>query len=603
MAEPQSRSFHWRFENPPAAIWPILSDTVRFNEAAGLPRYDVVETPQDDGTVLYEGRLKRGPFTIAWREIPVNWVANRWFEHRREFLGGPLKDLTARFALSPGPDGTGSQGDYTLTATPANLLGRLMLKAGFFENTAKTFAGLAADADRFAGGAAAMPFSFTAPRPDPALKRRVAALIEEIEASGHGHGRAARLADLLLSAQEADLAHLRPLALARDWQAEPREVIELCLQAVRAGLLTMRWDLLCPRCRVAKAAVQALDQLPKGAHCATCNIDYDRDFSRNVELSFSPAPAVRALGTGEHCLFGPMSTPHIWVQRSLPPGAHLSEACDLPAGSYRLRTLEAGPQEEVTLEGNMPLAEVVVTGEAVRPGAPGEPGRVLLRNDSGQPLTVIIEERRWARDALTADRVTALQAFRDLFSEQVLRPGDEVAVARITLLFTDLKRSTDLYGSIGDAAAYQLVRDHFAFLGAIVRRHNGALVKTIGDAIMAAFAAPGDALAAALDIQRELDAFSQTEEVSGARPLAIKVGLHEGPCIAVTLNGRLDYFGTTVNMAARLEGQSDGGDIVLSEAVAEDPAVAALLPGLDCSAETTTLKGFDAPVAFRRVRV
>jgi class 3 adenylate cyclase len=143
------------------------------------------------------------------------------------------------------------------------------------------------------------------------------------------------------------------------------------------------------------------------------------------------------------------------------------------------------------------------------------------------------------------------------------------------------------------------VRDHFAFLGAIVRRHNGALVKTIGDAIMAAFAAPGDALAAALDIQRELGSFNDRE----ARPLAIKVGLHEGPCIAVTLNGRLDYFGTTVNMAARLQGQSEGGDIVLSEAVAEDPAVAALLPGLDYRAETTTLKGFDAPVAFRRVRV
>ena len=599
MAEPQSRSFHWRFDNPPAAIWPILADTVRFNEAAGLPRYDVTETLEVDGTVRYEGRLKRGPVTLRWREVPVNWVAQHWFEHRREFLGGPLKDLTARFVLTACPDGKGCQGDYTLTATPANLLGRLILKAGFFENTARTFAALAADADRFAGGASAMPFTYTAPKPDPALKQRVAAQVEEIEASGHGHGLAARLAGHLLSAQEADLGHLRPLALARDWQAPPREVIELCLQAVRAGLLDMRWDLLCPRCRVAKAAVQALDQLPKGAHCPTCNIDYDRDFSRNVELSFSPAPSVRPLGTGEHCLFGPMSTPHIWLQRTLRPGEDISETCHLPAGSYRLRTLEAGPETEVTLAEHEPLGEVVASDGAVALGAAGTPGRVRLRNASSQSLTVIIEERRWARDALTADRVTALQAFRDLFSEQVLRPGDEVAVARVTLLFTDLRRSTDLYGSIGDAAAYHLVRDHFAYLGAIVRRHDGALVKTIGDAIMAAFTRPGDALAAALDIQRELAAFNKKE----ARPLAIKVGLHEGPCIAVTLNGRLDYFGTTVNMAARLQGQSQGGDIVLSEAVAEDPAVAALLTTLDCHRETTTLKGFDAPVAFRRLRI
>jgi class 3 adenylate cyclase len=593
MAEPQSRSFHWQFDNPAAALWPILADTVRFNEAAGLPRYEVTETLQGDGSVLY------GPFAIGWREIPVNWVAPRWFEHRREFHSGPLKDLTARFVLTADPDGQGCRGDYTLTATPANLLGRLILKAGFFAKTAKTFAGLAADADRYAGGAAATPYLFTAPRPDAGKLARIAALVAQVEDSGHGHGLAARLAEHLLSAQEVDLVHLRPLALARDWQVEPREAIELCLQAVRGGLLTMRWDLLCPRCRVAKAAVPALDQLPKGAHCATCNIDYDRDFSRNVELSFAPDPTVRALGSGEHCLFGPMSTPHIWLQRRLDPGARLREPCDLPAGSYRLRTLEAGPEEDVTLAPGAALPEVRLTGDALRLGGAGAAGEVVLHNTAARPLTVIVEERRWARDALTADRVTALQAFRDLFSEQVLRPGDEVAVARVTLLFTDLRRSTDLYGRIGDAAAYHLVRDHFAFLGAIVRRRNGALVKTIGDAIMAAFAAPADALSAALDIQRELGAFN----AAGERPLVIKLGLHEGPCIAVTLNGRLDYFGSTVNMAARLQGQSAGGDVVLSEAVAADPAVASLLQGLDCGSETTALKGFDAPVAFRRIRL
>ena len=598
MAEPQSRTFHWRFANPPEAIWPILSDTVRFNEAAGLPRYDIDETLQVDGSVLYEGRLKLGPVRLHWREIPVNWVANRWFEHRREFYGGPLQDLTARFVLSPA-EGGGCAAEYTLTATPANLLGRLLLAAGFFEKTARTFAALAADADRFAAGDAPLPFNFTAPKPDPEQRRRIAAAVGEIEESGHGHGLAARLADHLLSAQEADLTHIRPLALARDWDVPPRETVELCLQAVRSGLLTMRWDLLCPRCQVAKAAVQALDRLPKGAHCATCNIDYDRDFSRNVELSFQPAAAVRRLGTGEHCLFGPMSTPHIWLQRSLAPGETLTEPCDLPPGSYRLRTLEAGPETDVTLAPGETLPQVVLTGDAVKSGPAAAAGCVVLRNRSNKVLTAVVEERRWARDALTADRVTALQAFRDLFSDQVLRPGDEVSVARVTLLFTDLRRSTDLYGRIGDAAAYHLVRDHFAYLGAIVRRHDGALVKTIGDAIMAAFTAPADALAAALDIQRDLPGFN----AAGERPLTIKVGLHEGPSIAVTLNGRLDYFGSTVNMAARLQGQSAGGDIVLSESVAADPGVSTLLEGLDCSKETTTLKGFDRPVDFRRIRL
>src|SRR3546814_306326 len=303
MAEPHTRTFRWQFDRPPAAIWPLLADTVRFNAAAGLPRYDVAETLQEDGSVLFEGRLKQGPLAIGWREIPQNWVAPRWFEHRREFYNGPLKDLTARLDLAPA-EGSGCTADFTLTAPPANLVGRLLLATGFLERTAKTFGALAAEANRYAAGAAPTPFRFVAPKPDADRRRRVDRLVAEIEASGHGHGLAARLAALLLSAQETDLTHIRPLALARDWQATPREVIELCLQGVRSGLLTMRWDLLCPRCRVAKAAVPALDQLPKGAHCPTCNIAYERDFSRNVELRFLPAPAVRPLGSGEPCLFG-----------------------------------------------------------------------------------------------------------------------------------------------------------------------------------------------------------------------------------------------------------------------------------------------------------
>ena len=59
------------------------------------------------------------------------------------------------------------------------------------------------------------------------------------------------------------------------------------------GLLVLRWDLICPRCRGAKAVVTSLDQLPQGAHCPSCNIPFDRDFSRNVEVTFDPADDIR----------------------------------------------------------------------------------------------------------------------------------------------------------------------------------------------------------------------------------------------------------------------------------------------------------------------
>jgi class 3 adenylate cyclase len=168
-------------------------------------------------------------------------------------------------------------------------------------------------------------------------------------------------------------------------------------------------------------------------------------------------------------------------------------------------------------------------------------------------------------------------------------------------MFTDLKGSTALYERIGDAAAYHLVRDHFAFLAEQVRVHEGAIVKTIGDAVMAAFADPVDAVKAALAIQGRVARFNADHAVKGGVAIAIKLGLHKGPCIAVTLNERLDYFGGTVNMAARLQGRSVGGDIILSDALMVEPEVKALLAGKGLVEESAVIKGYEEPVPYYRL--
>jgi class 3 adenylate cyclase len=572
-----------------------MADTARFNEAAALPKHDIEEIPQADGSVVFLGRLKRGPLALQWREKPVNWVHGQWFEHCREFRNGPFASLCATFELSPA--GAGSRGAYTLTVEPANLLGAAILAGGFFANAGRTFGKLAAEANEFAAGNRAEPFDHPVPPVVPETARRVEAMVAAIEATPNGHGMARRLADFVVNAQEVDLWQIRPLRLAREWGLEARSAVELCLQAVKNGLLELHWDLLCPRCRVAKVSVAGLDQLPTGAHCSSCNIDYGRDFSRNVEASFRPAAAVRAIGGGQYCLFGPMSTPHIKIHVTLDPGQSRDVAAQLPPGDYRLRTLEPGPERLIAWEsGGFP--EVVAEDDSVHAGAPAPQSVVRLANRSRRALTLIVEERAWVKDALTADRVTALQAFRDLFASETLRPGDDVGIGEITLMFTDLKGSTPFYERVGDAKAYHLVREHFAFLAARIREHDGAIVKTIGDAVMAAFADPGAAVHAALSIQDRVAGFNAGH---GGEPIVIKLGLHKGPCIAVTLNERLDYFGSTVNLAARLQARSIGGDIVLSQTLADDPAVAAALDGRALRSETATIEGFERPVAFLRV--
>jgi len=172
-----------------------------------------------------------------------------------------------------------------------------------------------------------------------------------------------------------------------------------------------------------------------------------------------------------------------------------------------------------------------------------------------------VEDRTWTTDATLASEVTALQEFRDLFSSEVLAPGQQLAVRHVALVFSDLRGSTRLYEEIGDAAAYSRVNRHFEFIKASVTRAGGAIVKTMGDGVMCAFPHLDDALAVALSMQREVAGWCAAEAIDP--PLVLKLGVHAGPTIAMTANGRLDYFGRTVNVAARLGAQSAGGDVVL----------------------------------------
>ncbi len=592
----QKRSWSWYVDVAPDALWSLMADTARFNEAAGLPRQEITETPLEDGRVDYRARAKIGPFKLAWRETPVNWVAPRWLEHRRDFDQGPLSLLIARLTFEA--EGEGTRFGVTLEVAPRTLVGRLILKWGFFPANERMYHDQLRAAEKHLEGTSPQAFQYSAPYPDRTARERGTALATAIEDSGYGHGLAKRLLEVIFQAQETDLIHLRPLRFARQEGLEERLVIELFLQSARLGLLDLRWDLLCPRCRIPKADASSLDKLPLGAHCDSCNIDYQRDFSRNVELSFSPSPAIRLLEAGEYCLFGPGSTPHILVQLAVDTGEVREVEADFPAGHYRLRTLEAGPELEIEHEGG-PFPTVIIGGPQIETEPGSSAGTVSIRNDGPHPRIAIIEEKVWARDALTADRVTSMQAFRDLFSDQVLRPGDEVELRHVVLLFTDLKDSTALYNAIGDAAAYHTVRRHFAFLADIVRKHEGAIVKTIGDAVMASFVDPTEALEAAIEIQSSVAEFNATE-TGGA--IILKIGLHVGPAIAVTFNDRLDYFGATVNMAARLQGESEGGDIVCSTDLMADPGVAERLSNRELERGSTQLKGFDEPVPFVRLR-
>jgi class 3 adenylate cyclase len=186
----------------------------------------------------------------------------------------------------------------------------------------------------------------------------------------------------------------------------------------------------------------------------------------------------------------------------------------------------------------------------------------------------VIERVAWSDQSVTAAAVTSRQIFRDLFSRDILRQGERISVGVITIVFTDLKNSTQLYREIGDAPAFGRVLSHFDTIKAAVAEEEGGIVKTMGDAVMATFTHPASALRAMRKAQAALRAPGKA-----GTAFALKCSIHQGPCLAINQNDRLDYFGTTVNVGARLCALSTGSDIVVSGAVLGDPGVAALVAG------------------------
>jgi class 3 adenylate cyclase len=124
----------------------------------------------------------------------------------------------------------------------------------------------------------------------------------------------------------------------------------------------------------------------------------------------------------------------------------------------------------------------------------------------------------------------------------------------------------------------------------VVAAEGGAVVKTIGDAVMATFPAPDRALAAAL---RMREAMRRLNAERGGEDLVLKIGIHEGPCLAVTLNDRQDYFGQTVNIASRVQNLAEPQVILATRPVVEHPGAAAILTknGVGSTTRRAALRG------------
>jgi class 3 adenylate cyclase len=430
------------------------------------------------------------------------------------------------------------------------------------------------------------------------------------------------------TAADVDLVRINALTLAGSLRQPPADVVALLLRARKIGLVTMEWQYVCPGCGEIVERLTSLTSATAHYYCQVCSADRDADLSSFIEVTFSVSPEVRRSRYHEPWSLSPEE--HFFAFR-FSQSAVVDDGTSLPEHlrKHALVTayVEAGATARFRVQADpgylwLTNGPALIVGQrrtdAVRSfefeytGVRSKGYRADIEAGPVEILFTNATERRYAllitmlpdhygvtmRPFLSGAEVLSNQVFLDLFASETIVAGEGLSVTQLTLVFTDLQGSTALYERIGDMKAFDLVRQHFGYLRDSITGNSGALVKTIGDAVMASFIEPLDALRASLEMRERIQRFNAE---AGAEQIALKIGLHSGACLAVTLNDRLDYFGQTVNIAARIQGLAGANEIVVSDDVLAAQGAKELVAGLTLEPMAVDLKGVAGQVPVHRI--
>ena len=437
---------------------------------------------------------------------------------------------------------------------------------------------------------------------------------------------------LVAKGADTELNRINVLAFAASHGLPEEATIPAFLQAAHLGLFEMAWNVLCPGCGGVIEAGASLKFIQQDHyHCTLCAAGYEPTLDEMVEVAFTVSPRVRTIAAHQPDRLAPLE---YYRQVFFSTGVNLADVFEARFIEAILEILELAPGERALLSLHLPsefvlifdavthatqfldvrgevtrqrqaLSMVITDGHAPNDALALRPGplRLSLENHSSRRVVPNIcvagkalhDTLAARRPFLTAKRLLTNQTFRDLYRTETLNIDQRLKLASLTFLFTDLRGSTQLYDRVGDLVAFDLVRAHFRVLQEIVAAESGAVVKTIGDAVMATFPSPDKGVAAALKMR---EAMNRLNSEHHCEDFLLKIGVHEGPCLAVTLNDRQDYFGQTVNIASRVQAIADQHAILATASVVDDEGVRGLLrdSGMELVRRAAVIRGVERDV-------
>lgn len=539
----------------PGALFAVLADSDKLYRTLGqvmVSREPLV----GEGSARFLLRARTGASAIPFTELPPQWNQPSLLVTKRVLHQGVLASIATRFTLSPQLQGTQLVVEVQLEPRLPQLSWLVKLYGqGSLWHLCRTLARIDAGIPR--GEKTQLRPAQLEPEPLSRVQRTIKTTLSPEDQPVFDE-----LVALLRRTDDLEVDALRLSSVCESLgQSEPT-VLRLLLEASSHGLLQPSFDVLCPSCRVPAVQYDHLGELSDEVFCALCELRVPVEFAGNVEVTFRPAASLRRLTRPLYTSVNPSTAPHVLTQLVLPASSTVTFAVPSEPGEFRLwarggasgvlKVSTLGPQQASIEVGDsiVPATVEVVMG-----------GTLEIAHKTNQARHFKLERTDWVHQKLLAHRLTLHPLFRRLFPSEMPKPSVQLSVPSVALWMSEFPSIGELCAALGDTGAFRQLLDLEQAVQKAVEQEGGAVIRSEGTGLLAAFEEVAVALRAAVAAQRAVMALRTDNPF--AHLLGMRLGLLTGPATLVCADRRLDYFGQTLAVCERLRSEAHSGDILM----------------------------------------
>ena len=449
-------NFQWELEAEAKQLWPLVSDTDRFNKAMGLPAPKFSYDNSGEQLKVFADVKFKG-MKVRWQEHPFQWILGREMSVLREFELGPFEWVTSTVEILP-MAGQRTRLIHRFQVKPRGLFGKFFTQLQFGVLTKRSLKKVYRRLEEIAndescGFACDVPFG-TSPKFSPAqlnyLEQKIGRLGKEI-----GNVQLAKkFGEFIQRVADPTAARIRPFEIATKLDCTKDQSLQICFEGVSAGLLNLSWDIICPVCRIAADNVGSLERIASHAHCKVCNIQFEASFSKSVEAIFGVHPEIREVELKTYCIGGPYHAPHVLAQNRLLANQHVDVGVVLNEGKYEITGPQLAEQRvvEVDEDAVSSRAEFIIGGESPRelPKVCSGQACLVIDNKSDVEVLVRLEQASKQNDSLTAAVASQHPLFRQMFPAEVTTVEQLVGLSSVYLLAIRYTMADELLDQVGD---------------------------------------------------------------------------------------------------------------------------------------------------------